>query len=133
MIDTLQSWIKEKGGNLNNIEIKFDEYRKPRLFAAKTIAKGESALSIPIECLLFDSMYNEDPAIRKAQQTLDKEVVLAFILLKELNNKTSAFRNLLRSFPAQYQRFPFFFNKIDFEFARGTTIPCILSFMNISR
>jgi hypothetical protein len=126
MIQSISSWVKEKGGKLGNIEIKMDNFRKPHIFAAKTIANEESALSIPIECILFDTMYTEDPLIRKLQQQkLDKEVVLSFILAKEIKNKDGPFANLIKTIPANFGLFPLYFNKNDFGFAQGTTINCI--------
>lgn len=118
----LQNFVKSKGGNTKNIEIKYDASGRRHIIASRTFTKSENIISIPIECLLFDSMFTEDKDLRKVQQSFDKENALTAILMKEFKDQNSKFIKHLLTFKGNFENYLIFFKPFELEFSVGSTL-----------
>lgn len=114
--------MKEKNAKIRNVEVKYDRAGRRHLLASRTISSGETLLSIPIECTIFDSMHTDDPMLKEIQQKTEPRVALAILLTAEAKNTTSKFRSFLESIPAKITNYLAYYTDAEFAMAKGSTL-----------
>ena len=111
------------------MEVKYSRTGRRHVLAARSVSPGEVLLSIPIECLIFDSMYTEDNLLKEIQRKSNPRIALAFLIAAELKNANSTLQPFLSSIPFRPLNFLAFYTDADFKIAKGSMLMCILFFM----
>jgi len=121
--------MKDKGAKVGSVEVKYDRSARRHVLASRTISAGETVLSIPIECVLFDSMHTDDPILSEVQKKMEPRIALAFIIAAELKKENSKFAPFLTSIPSKTSSYLVYYTNAENEYAKGSTLMCNLNIL----
>ena len=132
MDKSLKNWIKDNGGNVDNVKIGFHEKNERGVVATHDIREGDRILFVPHKLLITFKMAIESPLGIKIfkqpelynQLTAKKHVMLALFVLQERLKKSedTLFGPYIDSLPQDFNNFPILYNAEELEELTGSPV-----------